>query len=117
MLEQAIGNGHPVSALLGRDSLRAATSAHFLCGAFWTSAVPLAASLATLRILEAEGAAVRMAALGETRAKSWAAAAAAAGLYVNPSHNWFISSALESADLNVILNAPDAGFATVAGRC
>lgn len=79
--------------------------------------MPVAASLATLRILEAEGAAVRMAALGETRAKSWAAAAAAAGLYVNPSHNWFISSALESADLNVILNAPDAGFATVAGRC
>ncbi|KQQ96197.1 hypothetical protein ASF72_19075 [Arthrobacter sp. Leaf141] len=149
---KAIGNGHPVSALLGRESLRAATSAHLLGGTFWTSAVPLAASLATLRILESEGAAARMAALGETiadgiverarhhgvgvrltgppampylafdndpaftRAKSWAAAVAAAGLYVNPSHNWFISSALDAADVKLILNAADAGFATVAGR-
>ena len=29
---KAIGNGHPVSALLGRESLRAATSAHLLGG-------------------------------------------------------------------------------------
>lgn len=149
---KAIGNGYPVSVLLGREALRDATRRYLLGGTFWTSATPLAASLATLRVLEADGAVARMAEIGRTIvgglarlarhhgigvrltgpsampylafdddpafavAKKWAAAVADFGVYVNPTHNWFISAALDEADVAVVLRAADAGFAAIADQ-
>ena len=49
---KALANGYPISAALGRDELRFAASRVFLTGSFWTSAVPMAAALKTLEILE-----------------------------------------------------------------
>ena len=43
-----IGNGHPISALLGSDKARAAAQKIFVTGSFWFSAVPMAAGCATL---------------------------------------------------------------------
>ncbi len=62
---KAIANGYPLAACLGRDSLRKAAQEVFFTGSYFTSAVPMAASLATLRELEASGGIERMRTLGE----------------------------------------------------
>ncbi len=49
---KALGNGHPISAALGRESLRRAAGRVFLTGSFWQSAVPMAASSKCLEVLE-----------------------------------------------------------------
>ena len=46
-----LGNGQPISALLGNDRARAAASRIFVTGSFWFSAVPMAAALETLRLI------------------------------------------------------------------
>lgn len=51
---KALGNGHPISATLGRENLRIAASRVFLTGSYWNSSAPMAASLAVLEILEKE---------------------------------------------------------------
>jgi glutamate-1-semialdehyde 2,1-aminomutase len=53
---KAIANGHPLAAVLGRDSLRDAVRGVYNTGSFWFSAVPMAASLATLQALQDEDA-------------------------------------------------------------
>ena len=45
---KAIANGHPLAAVLGRDSLRDAAARVFVTGSFWCGAVPMAAAVATL---------------------------------------------------------------------
>ena len=45
---KAIGNGHPIAAVLGADPLREAASSVFATGSFWFSAVPMAAAIATI---------------------------------------------------------------------
>ncbi|HUA32203.1 MAG TPA: aminotransferase class III-fold pyridoxal phosphate-dependent enzyme [Candidatus Binataceae bacterium] len=62
---KAIANGYPLAACLGRDSLRKAAQEVFFTGSYFTSAVPMAASLATLRELQASGGIERMRTLGE----------------------------------------------------
>ncbi len=62
---KALGNGYPISACLGRDSLKQAALEVFFTGSYFTSAVPMAASLATLRELQAIGGIDRMRAMGE----------------------------------------------------
>ena len=46
-------------------------------------------------------------------ASVFAAAAARAGAYLHPRHNWFVSAAMTEADLAAALAATDAGFAAV----
>lgn len=48
--------------------------------------------------------------VGWEKAKLWAAGAAARGLYVNPSHNWFMSTALTQGDVVRALEAMDGAF-------
>ena len=62
---KAIANGHPLSAAVGKDALRDAAAKVFFTGSYWTSAVPLAASLACLAELEATDAVRVMAERGE----------------------------------------------------
>ncbi len=61
---KAIANGYPLSACLGRESLRKAAQDVFFTGSYFTSAVPMAAALACLRTLEASDGIARMDALG-----------------------------------------------------
>jgi glutamate-1-semialdehyde 2,1-aminomutase len=61
---KALGNGYPIAACLGRDTLREAASRVFFTGSYWTSAVPMAAALACVQELEASGAIAEMARLG-----------------------------------------------------
>ena len=49
---KAIANGHPLAALTGGDRFREAASSVFLTGSFWYAGAPMAASLATLSVLE-----------------------------------------------------------------
>jgi len=144
---KAIANGYPISALLGADAFRSAASSVFSGGTFWTSGVPMAAALASIRLLEAEDGLGRMEAMGTQlvtgiaeqaaahgigvrisgpttmpylafdgdrdwgMARRWAAGAAMRGLYVNPSHNWFTSTALSAEDVTLALEAADGAFA------
>ncbi|MBL4766367.1 MAG: aminotransferase class III-fold pyridoxal phosphate-dependent enzyme [Rhodobacteraceae bacterium] len=48
---KVLGNGQPISALLGSDVCRTAAGEIFVTGSFWFSAVPMAAALETLRIV------------------------------------------------------------------
>jgi glutamate-1-semialdehyde 2,1-aminomutase len=61
---KAIGNGHPLSAALGSRELRKAAGDVFLTGSYWNSAVPMAAALATLKILERDQGIAHMAKVG-----------------------------------------------------
>jgi glutamate-1-semialdehyde 2,1-aminomutase len=49
---KAIGNGHPVAAVLGAEVLREAAGSFFVTGTFWFSAVPMVAALASIALLE-----------------------------------------------------------------
>jgi glutamate-1-semialdehyde 2,1-aminomutase len=49
---KAMGNGYPISACVGKKALMNAAAKVFYTGSFWMSAVPMAASLATLKNLK-----------------------------------------------------------------
>ncbi len=51
---KAIANGYALGAVLGRDSLVDAARSIFTTGSFWFAAVSMAASLATLQVLDEE---------------------------------------------------------------
>lgn len=48
---KVLGNGQPISALLGNDRARLAARSIFATGSYWFSAVPMAAALETLRLV------------------------------------------------------------------
>jgi glutamate-1-semialdehyde 2,1-aminomutase len=50
------------------------------------------------------------------RSRLFAAACAARGVYLHPHHNWFLSAALDDADLARVLDVTDLAFAEVARR-
>lgn len=146
---KAIANGYPISALLGSERLRDAAQSVAIGGTFWTSSVPIAAALATLRTLNTTKAVAHMTAMGteimqglaaaaETagvdvrltgpacmpylsfpndegwaRAKAWASQMARRGVYLNPSHNWFISAALDGIAVDRVLTAAEPAFAAI----
>lgn len=62
---KAIANGHPISALLGADIARFAAATIYVTGSFWFSAAPMAASLATLKLIRETDYLERTIALGE----------------------------------------------------
>jgi glutamate-1-semialdehyde 2,1-aminomutase len=61
---KAIANGHALSAVTGAEWLRDAASRVFVTGSFWCGAVPMAAALATLRIVRRDNVPARLAHLG-----------------------------------------------------
>ena len=62
---KALGNGHAISAALGRAELKVAASRVFLTGSFWHSAVAMRAAFATLNVLERDDGIGRMRRTGE----------------------------------------------------
>ncbi len=79
---KAIANGYPLAACLGRDSLKQAAQEVFFTGSYFTSAVPMAASLASIKELAASDGIERMRALGEKLRAGMLAQARDAGLEV-----------------------------------
>ena len=53
---KALGNGHPISACVGKEDLKGAASQTFFTGSFFTSSAPMAAALATMDEMEKIGA-------------------------------------------------------------
>jgi len=62
---KAIANGYPLAAVLGNDQYRAAAQSLFTTGSFWFASVAMAASLATLDVIERDDAVTRMRTIGE----------------------------------------------------
>ncbi|MEJ0065769.1 MAG: aminotransferase class III-fold pyridoxal phosphate-dependent enzyme [Caulobacteraceae bacterium] len=48
---KCIANGHPISALMGSDKARAAAASIYVTGSFWYASSPMAAGLATLKLV------------------------------------------------------------------
>ena len=49
---KSLGNGYPISAVVGREHLRDAAASIYSTGSFWYSAVPMAAALECLRVVD-----------------------------------------------------------------
>jgi glutamate-1-semialdehyde 2,1-aminomutase len=147
---KAIANGYALGAILGRDSLREAARSIYTTGSFWFGAVSMAASLATLQILEDEDTVGRMVDIGSRLRRGLAEQAGAhgidislsgpvqmpfltfagdddfaladvfarqailGGVWLHPRHNWFVSGAMDEADVDQVLSVTDAAFGQVA---
>jgi glutamate-1-semialdehyde 2,1-aminomutase len=61
---KALANGHPLSALLGREALREAVMRIFVTGTYWPASPPMTAALACLAELERSDAIAHMARIG-----------------------------------------------------
>ncbi|MFZ9407038.1 MAG: aminotransferase class III-fold pyridoxal phosphate-dependent enzyme [Burkholderiaceae bacterium] len=82
---KAIANGHALAAVTGSERYRDAASRMYVTGSFWCSAVSMAASLATLGVLERENGPARLQALGERFRQGLATQAKAVGLNIRQS--------------------------------
>jgi glutamate-1-semialdehyde 2,1-aminomutase len=138
---KGIANGYALAAVLGNERTRIAAASIFATGSFWFSADAMAASLATIDVLERDGGVEAMSTWGRAlwdgieqlaheRAQPitltgevtmpyltfpgdvdhrlgdrFAGVCASHGVYVHPRHNWFVSTALDEADLDVVLSA------------
>ncbi|MFL9871349.1 aminotransferase class III-fold pyridoxal phosphate-dependent enzyme [Paraburkholderia megapolitana] len=49
---KVLANGYPISAVVGSEKARTAASRIFVTGSYWFSAVPMAAALQTLKLIE-----------------------------------------------------------------
>jgi len=61
---KAIANGYAIAAVTGAEHLRRAASEIFVTGSFWNSAVPMAAAVATLKIVRRDDVPGRLFKLG-----------------------------------------------------
>jgi glutamate-1-semialdehyde 2,1-aminomutase len=80
---KAIANGYALGAVLGRASLADAASSIYTTGSFWFAGVSMAASLATLQVLDEEDTVARMVKVGTLLRDGLAAQASAHGIGVN----------------------------------
>lgn len=62
---KVLGNGYPISALLGAEKARKAASSIYVTGSFWFSAVPMAAAVETLRQIRTTDYLERLTGIGE----------------------------------------------------
>jgi glutamate-1-semialdehyde 2,1-aminomutase len=77
---KAIANGYALSALVGKEEVRAAAAGVFATGSFWWTGDAMAAGLATLEIMEREDSLARMRDWGTRFGEGLVAAAEAHGL-------------------------------------
>lgn len=52
VFSKALGNGHPIAAVIGRPEVMAAAQESFISSTYWTEGVGFAAALATLAVME-----------------------------------------------------------------
>ncbi len=62
---KAIANGYPLAAVTGNDRFRDAASRLYVTGSFWCEAPPMAAALATQRVLRADNTIAHLVAMGQ----------------------------------------------------
>lgn len=149
---KAIGNGYPVSALVGAGPLKSAAAKVFHTGSYWYSAGPMAAALACLKELKRIDAPKL---LRETGAKlnegliqvakkhgytlkvtgdpgmayyrivedetlmlqqDWCGECTRRGAYFTSHHNWFVSTAHTSEDLQRTWEIADDAFNAVKAK-
>jgi glutamate-1-semialdehyde 2,1-aminomutase len=79
---KGLGNGHPISALVGSEKAREAATKIFVTGSYWYSAVPMAAALAALKLVEGSDYLERTVQLGNTLRSGIAEQAGRHGLEV-----------------------------------
>jgi glutamate-1-semialdehyde 2,1-aminomutase len=82
---KAIANGYALAAVTGNERYRDSASRLFVTGSFWSSAVSMAAALATLDVLESIDGPKRMHELGLRLREGIAAQAVSAGIGVRQS--------------------------------
>lgn len=79
---KAIANGYALAAVLGAERFREAATSVFATGSFWFSSVAMAASLATIDVLERQGAVAHMVRMGTALREGIASQAARHGFEV-----------------------------------
>jgi len=62
---KALGNGYPISSTVGRKEYKVAASKVFLTGSYWNNAVPMAAALKTLEIVERDNVPAQLEKMGQ----------------------------------------------------
>ena len=80
---KAIANGHPLAAVVGSDTFRQAAASIFVTGSFWFSSAAMAAAVATISALRAEGAIEAMERAGTKLRAGILSQATAHGLDIN----------------------------------
>jgi len=68
---KAMGNGHPISAVLGRREIMEAVQGTFISSTYWTERVGFAAALATIKKMKRVKSAEHMIKIGERISKGW----------------------------------------------
>ena len=71
---KAIGNGHPMAAIIGRRNFMDAAQTSFISSTYWTEAVGPTAALATIRKLQRVDIAKHTSNIGEQMQAGWRAA-------------------------------------------
>ena len=77
---KALGNGYPVSAVIGRENIMSAAQDTFISSTAWTERVGSAAALATIRKHRSVDAAAHLVRMGERVMAGWTEAAKGSGI-------------------------------------
>jgi len=77
---KALGNGYPISAILGREDVMSAAQETFISSTAWTERIGPTAAVATLTKYKAENVSAHLVRIGERVMAGWRAAAADANL-------------------------------------
>jgi glutamate-1-semialdehyde 2,1-aminomutase len=79
---KTLGNGYAITAIIGRAEVMQAAQTSFISSTFWTERIGPTAALATLKVMEKEGAAQRVHEIGINVQQQWEKLGADAGLTV-----------------------------------
>jgi glutamate-1-semialdehyde 2,1-aminomutase len=79
---KALGNGYPISAIIGREPVMAAAQETFISSTAWTERLGSVAALATLKKHRAQNVPAHLVRIGERVMKGWQNAADGAGLKI-----------------------------------
>lgn len=83
VLGKALGNGFPISAIIGRRSVMDAAQESFISSTFWTERTGFVAALATVSKLKRENVPPRLVHYGERLNAGWSRLAAESGLRIH----------------------------------
>lgn len=106
---KALGNGHPIGAVIGTKEAMDGAQSSFISSTYWTEAVGPAAALATIEKMERTKVWEHVAAVGKTLKKDWAEAAKRNGIALNAGgldclpHFSFAENHLETRTLYTVL--------------
>ncbi|MEP0942343.1 MAG: aminotransferase class III-fold pyridoxal phosphate-dependent enzyme [Rhizobiaceae bacterium] len=83
VFSKAVGNGYPVAAIIGRDSVMSAAQNSFISSTNWTERTGTVAALATIIKFQTHSVADRLVKTGEAVQAGWKKAAEAAGMEIH----------------------------------